>query len=393
VWQALGVIGEPLRVAVDATPLIGQRTGVGEFCLGAVSALAERPDVAISAFAVSWRRRQWVREALPAGVTASQRAMPARPLQWSWRRFGAPAAEWFVGPRDVVHGTNFVVPPTRRAGRVMTIHDLTALRFPEMCEGPTLRYPELIRRALRSGAFVHTPSAFVAGEVIEAFGADPDRVRAVHSGIPQHSERRPIGGSAAAAELLPNGTDRFVLSLATAEPRKDLAGLVSAFDALADTRPDVALILAGPPGWGEAALFEAIVRSPFSDRIVRTGWISDAMVRTLLDAASVLAFPSRYEGFGFPPLEAMAHGVPVVASAAGAIPEVLGDGALLVAVEDTEALSGALAEVLDSASRAQALGEAGRRRAGEFSWSTCADGLAALYRDAAADRPAGARRR
>jgi glycosyltransferase involved in cell wall biosynthesis len=381
-----------LAVALDATPLIGRRTGVGEFCLGAMRGLVEQPDVTVSAFAVSWRRRGRVDDALPAGVVATQRAMPARPLQWSWRHFGAPAAEWFLGDPDVVHGTNFVVPPTRRAGRVLTIHDLTALRFPEMCDGPTLRYPELIRQALRSGAFVHTPSAFVAGEVVEAFGADPERVRAIHSGIPRRAEQ-PADGRGVVTGLLPQGTDRYILSLSTAEPRKDLPGLVAAFDALAGARPDVALVLAGPPGWGERSLLESIARSPFPSRIVRPGWIDEELLPVLIAAAGVLAYPSRYEGFGFPPLEAMARGVPVVATAAGAVPEVLGDGALLVEVGDTDALAGALAEVLDSPSRAKGLAQSGQRRAAEFSWSACAAGLVELYRDVVADHPAGAARR
>ena len=378
--------GGSLRVALDATPLIGHRTGVGEFCLGALGGLAERTDVSVSAFAVSWRRRDRVQEVLPTGVPHRQRAMPARPLHWSWRRLGLPAAEWFLGQLDVVHGTNFVVPPTRRAARVVTVHDLTAVRFPEMCDRPTLAYPDLIGRAVRSGAFVHTPSAFVADEVVEAFGADPDRVRAVHSGIPSHPDSDDGTPKRTAINLLPKGTDRFIVSLATAEPRKDLPGLVSAFDELAADRPDVALVLAGPPGWGEQDLVRAVSASPFSDRIVRTGWIDDATVADLIGSATVLAYPSRYEGFGFPPLEAMARGVPVVSTRAGAIPEVLGDGAALVAVGDVGALAGALAEVLDSETSAQELASAGRRRAREFSWASCAEGLSSLYRDAAEDR-------
>jgi len=377
-----------LRVALDVTPLIGQRTGVGEFCTGAIGALSERADLAVSGFAVSWRRWSWAREALPPGVSSRQRAMPARPLHWSWRHLGGPAVEWFVGDHDVVHGTNFVVPPTRRAGRVLTVHDLTVVRFPELCDPPTLAYPALIRRALEGGAFVHTPSFFVAGEVIEAFGADPDRVRAVHSGIPQ----RPDVEAILPRELLPEGTDRFILSLATAEPRKDLPGLVAAFDELAKERSDVALVLAGPRGWGEEALQRAIAAAAFAARIVRTGWVDDATVAGLLGGATVLAYPSRYEGFGFPPLEAMARGVPVVATAAGALPEVLGEGAVLVPPGDVVSLADELAAILDSEARAAAVGAAGRRRAAEFSWASCADGLASVYRDAAAERPSVRRR-
>jgi glycosyltransferase involved in cell wall biosynthesis len=308
--------------------------------------------------------------------------MPARPLHLAWRRFDTPPVEWFVGSVDVVHGTNFVVPPTRRAGRVVTVHDLTVVHHPELCDPPTLAYPALIRRALRAGAFVHTPSAFVAAEVVEAFGAPPERVRAVHSGVPE----RPAGATGEVpADLLPTGAGRYILSLATSEPRKDLPSLVTAFDQLAEERADVALVLAGPPGWGETELAEALARSGHAKRIVRPGWLPDATLALLLERASVLAYPSRYEGFGFPALEAMDRGIPVVATSAGALPEVLGDGAALVPVGNADALAEALASVLDSPAKSEALARAGRRRAALFSWAACAEGLSSLYRDVAAE--------
>ncbi len=377
--------GPPVRVAFDATALLGHPTGVGAYCAGALVGLSERSDVAVAAFAVSWRRRAGIADLVPSGISSNQRAMPARPLHFAWSHTEHPALEWFVGPADVVHGTNFVVPPTRRAARLSTVHDLTTVRFPELCDEPTLAYPTLIRRALRHGAWVHAPSVFVASEVIEAFGADPERVRAVHSGVPPVL---PLAddGAAAAARFLPAATERYVLAVGTAEPRKDLPGLVGAFGALAADRPELALVLAGPEGWGSAALDEAVRSSGFGSRIVRTGWVDDATLSGLLRRAAVLAYPSLYEGFGFPPLQAMTVGVPVVASRAGALPEVLGDGADLVPLGDPDALAGALAVVLDSDSRRANLVARGTARASQFTWDRCAAGLAALYTDVAAAR-------
>lgn len=394
------VVTQPgaMRVALDVTPLLGAPTGVGTFCAGALEGLAARADLAVRGFAVTWRRRGEIADQLPEGIAAVRRPMPARPLHWAWRRSPLPPVEWLVGRMDVVHATNFVAPPARRAAVVVTVHDLTALRFPEMCEPVSWGFPDQIRRALSQGAWVHTPSEWVAAEVVEMLGADPARVRAVHHGAPSGptpgspAPRDPGHtapgrcGAGAPRLTLPPGVGRYVLALGTVEPRKDLPGLVRAFELLAGERCDVGLVVAGADGWGAAALEAAVGASPFKERIVRLGYVSPARRDALLVGAAVLAYPSVYEGFGLPPLEAMSLGVPVVATRAGALPEVLGEGAALVDVGDPVGLAGAIAGLLDDEAASAALGAAGRIRARRFSWERCAEGLVSIYRDAIADR-------
>ena len=312
--------------------------------------------------------------------------MPARPLHALWARRDGPPLEWFVGATDVVHGTNFLVPPTGRAAAVVSVHDLTPLHHPELCNEATLAYPGLIRRALGRGAWVHTDSSFVAGEVVEAFGADPGRVRVVHPGVPDLPAPAAAAGAAALARLLPGGTGRYCLAIGTAEPRKDLPGLVRAFSAVAARHADVTLVLAGPPGWGEQALTSTVTESGARDRIVRTGWVEQADLSALLGHASLLAYPSLYEGFGFPPLQAMRAGVPVVATRAGSLPEVLGDGALLVDADDHEGLVEALDRALGDEALRGRLVAAGTAWCARYTWERCGAGLEALYRDAAAGR-------
>ncbi len=378
-----------LSVALDATPLLGRPTGVGAFVAGLLGGLAGRDDVDVSAFAVSWRRRRGIDALVPPGVAIRRRPMPARPLHASWRRLGWPPADWFVGRHQVVHGTNFVVPPAR-AARVVSVHDLTPVRYPHLCDPGSLVFPDLVRRAIADGAFVHTLSDFVAAEVVEAFGAEPERVRTVHLGVPPlaggpGSDPCPTGpatGPASGQVALPRGTERYVIAVGTVEPRKDYPSLVAAFTRLAADDPTLSLVVVGAAGWGADQVDEALARSPAAGRVVRVGYLPDAALGDLLAGAAVLAYPSVYEGFGFPPLQAMASGVPVVTTRAGAIPEVVGDAAVLVPPGDADALAEALAGVLAGGPEVDALVARGRDRCRGFTWEACAAGMVALYRDA-----------
>jgi glycosyltransferase involved in cell wall biosynthesis len=368
-----------LRVAFDATPLIGERTGIGVLTRGALTALAGRPRLQLRAFALTWRGRAALAGLVPCGVSRVRLPLAAAPLQLAWARIDGPVIEWWTGPTDVVHGTNFVVPPAARAAEVVSVHDLTALRFPEMCQAATLRYPALIRRAIRRGAWVHALSVAMAEEIADLLGAPAERIRVVAPGVDPGPVIDVVSGDA-------GGGRPYILALGRSEPRKDLPLLVRAFDQIAAGHADLELVLAGPPGWGTAALAEAVATAHHRDRIRQPGWVDDAQKAELLAGATVFAYPSVYEGFGIPPLEAMAAGVAVVATAAGGVPEAVGDAALLVPPGDVDALAAALVTAVeDEAARAR-LVAAGRQRVAGFSWRRCADGLEALYRDAAEAR-------
>jgi glycosyltransferase involved in cell wall biosynthesis len=255
----------------------------------------------------------------------------------------------------------------------MTVHDLTFIRYPELCTRDVLQYADLIPRALRRGAHVHAVSEFVAAEVVDVFDVDADRVHVVANGLD------PITRGDAAAGRKFAGGDRYVLALGTIEPRKDYPLLVEAFDALAGDDPDVRLVIAGQDGWGTEKFEAALARARHSDRVVRPGFVDDRTRADLLAGASVFAYPSRYEGFGLAPLEAMAAGTPVVTTRTGALPQVLGDAAVFVAPGDSGALTAALHAVLaDTAGREQLVAK-GRDRAALYSWDACADGVVRLY--------------
>ncbi|HKE72765.1 MAG TPA: glycosyltransferase family 1 protein [Acidimicrobiales bacterium] len=343
-----------------------------------VRRLAPRDDVDLTAYAVTWRGRGRLRSVVPPGVAVVERPMAARPLHELWRRSDHPRIDRWIGRHDVVWGPNYVVPPTAAAS-LASVHDLTTLHYPEMADGFTLAYPDLVRRAVARGAWIHTDSDFVRGEVIDHFGVDPDRVVTVHLGARAAAPPPP---GAPRPERVPDGP--YVLALGTVEPRKDLPTLVAAFDALAAADPDLRLVVAGADGWGADALTAAVAAARHRDRVVRLGRVDEAVRAALLAGAAAYAFPSRYEGFGLPPLEAMGAGVPVVATRAGSLPEVCRDGADLVPVGDADALAAALGRVLGDAGHRDALVARGRAVAAGYDWDDTAAGIAALLARVAA---------
>ena len=386
-----------MKVGLDATPLLGPQTGVGRYVAALAGALATLPgaepeEVALVPF--SWRgtadlpRVVATLEGGPAPgagrLRCGRRRVPARLLQAAWTRLPVPPVEWLAGPVDVFHATNYVAPPARRAASVVTVHDLSYLRYPEMVTAASARYLELVPRALRRGAVVCTPTAAVAAEVADTYRLAPDRLVVTPLGVGP-AWRRAVAPDPAwlAAHELP---ERYLLFVGTREPRKNLPTLLAAYRALLAGRvppadgPGAAvagvppLVLAGPPGWGEAldlaGLPPGAVRTP--------GYLAEEDLASLVAGAAALAFPSWYEGFGLPALEALACGTPVVASELPALREVLADQAELVPPGDADALADALLRVLDDPGGEPARA-ARRARAAGFTWDACARASLAAY--------------
>jgi glycosyltransferase involved in cell wall biosynthesis len=363
----------PIRVAFDATSLLGPRTGVGHVTARFLDLLAADDGFAITAFAVTWRGRDQLTTQVPSTVRVASRPAPARAARWLWQHSELLKAEWWTGAVDLVHAPNFVAPPAH-APTLLTIHDLTFVRFPELCPPDVLRYPRLVSRALARGAHVQVFSDTVADEVRDAFGLDASRVTRVYPGITSMA-----GGDATVGRRVA-GADRFVLALGTIEPRKNLPRLVRAFDLAAANDPDLHLVVAGADGWDGGAFTAARTAARHGTRVHHLGYVPDGERRDLLAAATVFAFPSLYEGFGHPPLEAMSAGVPVVAARAGSLPEVLGDAALLIDPDDEEDLAAALTRAAADDDLRAVLVARGRARADRYGWARAAEEMAAVYR-------------
>jgi glycosyltransferase involved in cell wall biosynthesis len=378
-----------VRVGLDATPLLGARTGVGRYVAGLAGALAglagpEPEEVALVPF--SWRGTRDLPAAAPHGprVRCGRRRVPARLLQAAWSRLPWPPVEWLAGPVEVFHATNFVAPPARRAATVVTVHDLTYLRYPEMVTDASARYRRLVPRALGHGAIVCTPTAAVAAEVADEYGLPPDRLVVTPLGVADlWRHAAPPDPGWRAARGLPA---RYLLFVGSREPRKNLGTLLTAYrDLLAGkvgaAAPSPAgpgvppLVLVGPPGWGEA--LDTAGLPP--DAVRTLGYLPEPALAGVVAGAAAVVVPSWYEGFGLPALEALACGTPVVAADLPAHREVLGDQAELVPPSDPDALAAALGRVLEDPG-GEAARAARRTRAAGFTWETCAQATLAAYR-------------
>jgi glycosyltransferase involved in cell wall biosynthesis len=369
-----------MRVALDATPLLGARTGIGEYVARLVEGLAAigaAEEIRLTAF--TWRgQRELILNApsLPGVVTHSRR-VPARLLRDSWSRSSFPAVELFAGNVDVFHGTNFVLPPTRHAAGVVTIHDLSFELHPDTVDASSLAYRRLVPRALEHARRVLTPSQAAADDLVGCYGFDPDRIDVTPLGVDTAwTAATPADAEWRAEHGVP---DRYLVFVGSLEPRKNVPELLAAHALLrADDPTTPPLVLAGPAGWGDIGGLPELA----AEGVVRVGYLPRPELRALVAGAALLCLPSRYEGFGLPPLEAMACGVPAVVSDIPVLREVTGGLARYVPVGDIQALATALRETLAS----QADGEQLRAWAAGFSWERCAELTAAAYRAAADSR-------
>jgi len=322
------------------------------------------------------------------GIAAIRRYVPAKSL--AMRAYFAMRQRIFDRLASqfgdyVLHSPNYLL--FEHSGpRVCTVHDLSWLHFPNY--HPVERVDIMRRRmprTLQIADMVITDSEYVRREVIDLFGLDPARVRAIPLGVDDVFRPRESAETEGVLRALGLRHDGYVLALATLEPRKNLGRLLDAYESLdASLRQRYPLVLAGAKGWRAEQLVGRIERLAQRGEAQPLGFVPEDALPHLLAGARTLAFPSIYEGFGLPPLEAMASGVPVVASSASSIPEVTGDVALLIDAHDVVGLNNALERALSDEQWRATARERGIRRAQQFSWQACVNATVNIYREVAA---------
>ncbi|HKR49763.1 MAG TPA: glycosyltransferase family 1 protein [Pseudonocardiaceae bacterium] len=356
------------RVLIDGTPLLGQRSGIGRYTAALLRELAGRSDVDVTVTAFTARGQVALRAAVPAGVRVRGGPVPARALRKLWQCWGWPPTELLATSADVLHATNFVLPPSKRARGVVTVHDLAFLDHPDQLAPEQRDLPDLVARSVARAAVVCTPSAAVAQQVANRLGIPAQRIVVTPLGVDRSWSNATAPTEALRTELgLP---PRYLLFVGAAQPRKGVDVLLEAHASQPGLAP---LVLAGPAGWGPT-----LTASP---RVHTMGYLDDADLRCVVAGATALVLPSRDEGFGLPVLEAMATGVPVVCSDLPALREIGGGLATLVPLEDPAALAAALAAVTDAGGDPG--GAAARRaHAARYTWQACAQATVRAYQQA-----------
>jgi len=281
----------------------------------------------------------------------------------------------------LVHGLAYAVPLAAPCPTVVTIHDLSFMRFPDAFRPANRIYLSwMTRKAARRSARIVAVSESTRRDVIRFCDVPADRVVAIPNGVT--AEFCPADSSEVRAFRERKGLpERFMLFLGTLEPRKNLVRLLEAYDIWRRRkRSDVKLVVAGAKGWFYDQIFSRCVELGLQDHVLFPGFIPPADLPWWYRAAELFVYPSLFEGFGLPVLEAMACGTPTITSDVSSLPEVAGDAALLVDPTDTQALAAAFERVLDDPIVARDLGQAGIVQAGLFSWARTALATVAVYR-------------
>ena len=356
-----------MRIVVDVSPLSLPRTGIGNYLLGMLRGIAEEGGGRheLVAFAlVGPRGARRVREAL-ADVPVEQSIAVVPPSSHTWRtawsRLGRPAVERVAGRLDVFHFSDWMYPRQRSGVRATTVYDLTPLRFPDWVAPLTRRmHGRKYDNAARTCDVVFAISEFTARDAAELLPFPRERIRVAYPGIGERfspeGDRTDLGAP-------------YVLAVSTLEPRKNVGTLVEAFALVRARRPELLLAVAGPEvPWAKSPLTGEGVRG--------LGFVPDEKLPSLYRGASAFVYPSLFEGFGIPVVEAMASGVPVVASSHASLDEAAGDAAIRADPRSPQALADAVERALVERDR---LVPHGLVHAARFTWHACGEAHLAGY--------------
>jgi glycosyltransferase involved in cell wall biosynthesis len=361
-----------MRIGLDGYPLVWPKTGVAHYTLELALELARLAPAHSFELIAPAAYPPEVLEQINQAPNLRAVSVKTNIITRRWWAVGLPRY-LRRSPVDLFHGTNYEVPLRNRERNVLTVHDLSVFSYPETHDR---RIGRRARRRLpimiRSAARIITPTEAVKGELVERFAIDPDIVT-VTPEAPRKIFQPMTADETAAARRRLGISDDFILFVGTIEPRKNLGTLLMALIYLfRKTRHRSQLVIAGPKGWLRDDFDELLDTAKRSKRLRYLGYVGDDDLRALYSSCKAFVYPSLYEGFGLPPLEAMACGAPVIASQIDALIETLGGSAHFVDPADEHALAGAIVNLLERPDERERMSRSGLEHAARFSWAQTA---------------------
>ncbi len=375
-----------IKLAFDAVPLLSPLTGIGQYALHLALALESAQEVDAKYFYGAYWSDS-VLKATPQRVGSALSWVRANvPFsyqirQWVQRnRFAGLASQ---GHFDLYHAPNNTALPFDGPS-VITVHDLSWIRYPEMHPIERVRAMDKhFEPGLRRASCIITDSAFVKQELMDVFGVSPDRVHPVALGVEPLFCPLTVGQTQTVLQAHGLTHGNYWLAVGTLEPRKNLQLALRAFMQLAKAeRQACPLILVGMKGWKTGLLEQQLQPLIAAGEVRQLGYVSREDLAVIMAGAKALIYPSIYEGFGLPPLEAMACGVPVIVSNVSSLPEVVGDAGILVDPQDADGLAMHMRQLLADNSLCAALGQKAQARSLQFSWAQCAQDTIDVYKAA-----------
>ncbi len=370
-------------IGVDYTPAYEQGAGIGRLVRQLVSALARidrENDYRL--FVAGARTKQLP---LAIGNNFQWRATPISPkwLARLWHRAHLPlAVEYFTGPLDIYHATDFVLPPTyKNTITLVTVHDLSFVHVPETTP-PTLKayLDRVVPYSVRRANHVIADSQATKTDLMTIYQIASEKISVLYSGVePIFRPIKDPNEINAVRQKYHIGSKPYLLSVGTIQPRKNYVRIVQALHILRSAGYDVELVIAGGKGWLNEPFYQIIRDKKLNDAVHLIGYADDTDLPALYSGALMTLFPSLYEGFGFPVLEAMACGTPVITSNISSLPEVAGQAAILINPYDIEALAQAIITLIEDSAYREKLIKAGYSQAQKFTWERAAHQLAQIY--------------
>ncbi len=376
-----------MRIAIDIRPLLRKGTGVGVYLKNLIVNLTQIDrDNKYVLFTSSWKDRfsQDIFD-LPDNFFVKDCRIPVRMLNYLWHNLRFPPANWLLGKCDISHSPSPLLLPLKGSKKIVTIHDFFFLRYPELTKAEVRRdYPRLVKDHAQEADAIIAVSHHTAKDIQEMLNIPREKIRVIPLGVEElfwdkaeEAEIRAIRNKFPLAE-------DFILFVGIIEPRKNLPLLLRAFRQLIDRGyPRLQLVIAGERGWGCEEFDGELEDDRLRERVLITGYLNRIELRALYQQARLFAFPSLYEGFGLPLVEAMASGLPIVALRTSSVPEVVGKAAVLLDEPNPELFASAMERLLSDESLRELLIQLSKEMTKHFSWSLTAFHTLKLYKELA----------